>query len=239
VRLLGKTDQISFGKIGPLEIIRVGDAGLAEEARWRYGRPASVSRGLLGAIRAGFGRKRPGKLAWRGHRPCPGCGFLFTELPCSDGKILLVTPAESTHGEVTSFSVSRRCPRCRDAHAGGLHLTGVEADFVLARVMAFERPAGVSQDRVRAAVNVIENVGGPPALIQLLTRHGRPLGDLPPVGSIALEIYGDEARERALLRMEAAVLEARWREEEELAAVVDGELTPTSGLRGLKKRMEE
>jgi hypothetical protein len=36
----------------------------------------------------------------------------------------------------------------------------------------------------------------------------------------------NDARETSLERMEARELELRWRREEELAALVDGELTP-------------
>jgi hypothetical protein len=36
----------------------------------------------------------------------------------------------------------------------------------------------------------------------------------------------NDARETSLSRMEAKELEFRWRREEELAALVDGELTP-------------
>jgi hypothetical protein len=234
--LLAKTAHISLFAAGPLEIIRVGDAGLSEEALWRYGHSPNRSRTPLRGLGALVRRRRMGTVAWRGRRICPGCGYLFTELPFSDRKILILTPEENDAGEESSLSLSRRCPRCRDAHQGGLHMKGVEANFVLARVMAFERPASTSPERVQAAVDIIEEVGGPSALLRLLTRHGRPLGDLPAIGSMALEILVSYARERALLRLEMAGLEARWREEEELAGLVDGELTPVPILQSLVKR---
>lgn len=81
-------------------------------------------------------------------------------------------------------------------------------------------------DRVRAAVRLAQDPGGPATLVRILTRYGRPLGDLPPLGTLALEMVVNDARETSLSRMEAKELEFRWRREEELAALVDGELTP-------------
>jgi hypothetical protein len=238
-RLLAETAVLSLFAAGSLQIIRIGKSLRFQEAPWRYGGLPGSSKGPLRVFGDVLRRRRLGRLAWKGKRPCPGCGYEFTELSFWDRKILILTPEEPDEGRgsgVGSMSLSRRCPRCRDVHAGGLHLSGVEADFAISRIMAFERPSGCVEERVGAAVRIIADAGGPAALLRLLTRHGRPLGDLPPVGSVALEILGDAAKERALLELEVASLEARWREEEELAALVDGELTPLPGLRGLGRR---
>ena len=237
--LLAKTARISLFRAGPLEIVQVGGAGLSEEALWRYGYSAEQGRVRFRGLQRILERRRLGTIAWRGHRTCPECGHVFTELSFSDRKILILTPDESEAVGDDTLLVSRRCPRCRDAHQGGLHLKGIEAGFVLRRVMAFERPTGVSPERVRAAVNIIEETGGPSALIRLLTRHGRPLGGLPSIGSMAVEILGNHARERALLQLEMTGLEARWLEEEELAALVDGELTSVPFLDTLVKRFRD
>jgi hypothetical protein len=234
--LLAKTAHISLFRTGPMEIIQVGGAGLSEEALWRYGYPADHGRDRFRGLRRILERRRLGTIVWRAHRTCPGCGYVFTELPFSDRKILILTPHESRSSGEDALSVSRRCPRCRDAHQGGLHLKGIEAGFVLRRVMAFERPTGISSERVQAAVDIIEETGGPSALLKLLTRHGRPLGDLPAIGSMAVEILGNRARERVLLQLEVSGLETRWREEEKLAALVDGELTPVPILETLVRR---
>lgn len=238
-RLLAETPALSFFAAGPLQIIRIGKSEDFQEAPWRYGHLPGRRRRRPRALDTYLRRRRLGDLAWKGSRSCPGCGYEFTELSFWDRKILILTPEipdEPNGSGEGAMSLTRRCPRCRDAHEGGLHLIGVEADFAVARIMAYERPSGCGEDRVRAALRVIEDAGGPAALVRLLTRHGRPLGDLPAVGSMALEILGDAAKERALLKLEAASLEARWREEEELAALVDGELTPIPGLRGLGRR---
>jgi hypothetical protein len=238
-RLVAETAALSLFAAGPLEIIRVGGSAGFQEAPWRYGGLPGRGRGPLWGLRNFLRRRRLGELAWKGRRSCLGCGYEFTELSFWDRKILILTPEdadESRRSGIGSLSLSRRCPRCRDAHAGGLHMSGVEADFAIARIMAYERPSGCAEEGVRGALRIIEDAGGPAALLRLLTRHGRPLGDLPAVGSVALEILGDAAKERALLKLELASLEARWREEEELASLVDGELTPFPALRGLGRR---
>jgi hypothetical protein len=53
--------------------------------------------------------------------------------------------------------------------------------------------------------------------------------------SIALEIALNDDAERRLLELELDQLEARWREEEQLAAIVDNELTPVPALERLRR----
>ena len=61
------------------------------------------------------------------------------------------------------------------------------------------------------------------------------IGDLIPVDALALEIAFNEETERRLLEMELVEIEARWKVEEEIAAIADGELTPVSGLGALRR----
>jgi hypothetical protein len=93
-------------------------------------------------------------------------------------------------------------------------------------MLAYENLTFASRSRIQAATRIIEGAGGTSALVRLLTRHGRPLGDLPPIGTTALEMYAAETRERTRLRLELEELKARWHQEEQLAAIMDGELTP-------------
>jgi hypothetical protein len=53
----------------------------------------------------------------------------------------------------------------------------------------------------------------------------------------ALEMATVEAREKTLLRLEAEELQFRWRQEEELAELVDGDLTPFPALNQLVTRI--
>ncbi len=248
-RLLSKTDNISLFGAGPLEIVKVGSADLAEESWWRYGRQlpdrSRLSRWTPPLIR----RLRFGVFAWVGQGACPECAYVFRDLLLADRQILIVRPEEGlgdpggTEGSESpgaaggAFSITRRCPRCRDAQRGGLHLTGIEAELTLARVMAFQNQTGESQVTVEAAARLLRDPEGPASLVRLLSRHGRPLGDLQPMGLMALEITVNAARERTLMKLEVEALQARWRREEELAAVMDGELSPVARLEVLVRRV--
>jgi hypothetical protein len=119
---------------------------------------------------------------------------------------------------------------------GGLHLDDRQSERTLRRVLAFEHYGGAPLERVRIAMGLIERAGQPSQLAGTLARYGRHLGDLPPTASIAMDIAANEAAERKLLALEASVIERYWREEEELAAIVDGELTPSGALDRLRLR---
>lgn len=230
-RLLSETANVALFKAGPLEVIRIGGADYAEEASWRYGRSVNQVPGAEEDLSVQAELPRIPKflqargIVWRGKKSCPACQYIFTELPYSDRNILVVRSSEGTSLAPTLI---RRCPRCRDAEHGGLHLEGLEAELVLLRLLAFEHHSGAPMDRIRAAARMVQDPDGAATLVRILTRHGRPLGDIPPVGILALEMVTNAAREATLVKMELAELTFRWRQEEELAALVDGELTPFS-----------
>jgi hypothetical protein len=92
--------------------------------------------------------------------------------------------------------------------------------------MAYQNHMGASKVTVDAAARLLADPDGPADLVRILSRHGRPLGDLQPMGLTALEVVVSAARERTLMRLEAEALQARWKREEELARLVDGDLTP-------------
>ena len=50
-----------------------------------------------------------------------------------------------------------------------------------------------------------------------------------------MEIAANEASEQRLLKLELAELEAHWRREEELASIIDGELTPLPMLEQVRR----
>ena len=107
----------------------------------------------------------------------------------------------------------------------GFLITGVEAEHVLRRVLAYQNYAGAKEAQVRNATSLIEHAGSAPTLTQRLAGNGRRLSSIDETSAIALEIAVNEDRERRLLELELEALEERWREEEEIAAIVDGELT--------------
>ena len=147
---------------------------------------------------------------------------------------LMIRPTEGD----APLVVSRACPVCRAAPDAdeGLRLTGPDAERTLRRVLAYHHFEGASERRIASATRLIEEVGTG-GLSRVLVKKGARFGNLPRTGTIALEIAAGEDAERRLLELELASLEAHWKREEELAAIIDGELTPVPLLETLRRKV--
>jgi len=55
--------------------------------------------------------------------------------------------------------------------------------------------------------------------------------------AVALRVLATEAYEQRLLALEVSAVERRWRQEEELASIVDGVLTPFPALERIRREM--
>jgi hypothetical protein len=113
----------------------------------------------------------------------------------------------------------------RDAEHGHL-ITGVAAEHLLRRLLAHTNFAGGTEGMVREAMDVVESYPTTDDLIRQVCRRGHSLGALTDRESFALEIAANTEVERLLLEVELEELASRWREEEEIAAIADGILTP-------------
>lgn len=176
---------------------------------------------------------RFGGAAWRGAQECAHCGYTFRSLNYSDRGSLGIFPGK----EPGDISLVHRCPNCGQYRDAGLRLEGQEADRTLRRVLAYHHFAGATERRVVSATRLIQEAGSPRDLQRIVVKDGRRLGDLQRTGAIALEIAANESSEQHLLELELADLEAHWRREEELAAIVDGELTPLPLLETLRRQI--
>jgi hypothetical protein len=176
---------------------------------------------------------RFGGAAWRGSQSCPRCGHVFRSLRYKSRGGLVLLPGDETG----STHVAYRCPRCGHYREGGLHLEGQAADRTLRRVLAYHHFAGASERRVASATRLIEEAGSPRDLTRIVVKDGRRLADLQRTGAVALEIAINESAEQHLLELELAELEEHWRREEELAGIVDGELTPLPLLESLRRKV--
>lgn len=185
------------------------------------------------SVKQGARWLRFGSSAWRGHERCARCGHEFTEVSFKERRNLALLPRADRPGE---FVIGARCPSCRALEEGGLRLQDRAAERALQRVLAYHHFAGASEQRVRSATRLIEEAGSPQDLTRILVRDGRRVGDLQRTGAIALEIAANESSEQRLLEMELAELEAVWRQEEELAGIIDGELTPLPLLETLRRK---
>ena len=177
---------------------------------------------------------RFGGSAWRGNRTCTRCGQFFRSVAYRDRAHLILSPGASP-GD--ALSVTQRCPACGDVGEGGLHLGGKEGEQVSRRLLAYHHHTGASEKRVRSATRLIEEAGSPKNLTRIVIKEGRRLGDLQRNGAIALEIAANDTLEQRLLELELAEVEAHWEEEEELASIVDGELTPMPLMESIRRRV--
>jgi len=175
-------------------------------------------------------RLKFGRTAWRGRATCVACGTTIRRIPFTDAPRLSV----SLDDEGTP-TVRHRCLVCRTSpRASGFYLRGPEGEHVLRRALAHTNYAGATEAELGYATNAIESAGSTTLLVRRVANQRAGIGKLPTPDSLALEIALNEETERRMLEMELAELEARWKVEEELAAIVDGELTPVSGLGSLR-----
>ena len=183
-------------------------------------------------LRDGARWLRFGGSAWRGEERCAKCGYRLYTLSYREGaSSALLFPTE----EPGKVELVARCPQCGESRDAGLRLRGQEADRTLRYVLAYQHFAGASEHRVVAAARLIQEAGPPVDLTWIVVKEGRRLGDRQRTGGIALEIAANEASEQRLLKLELAELEAHWRREEELASIIDGELTPLPMLEGVRR----
>ena len=174
---------------------------------------------------------RFGSTAWRGRGECMRCGRPVGRVRYAERGGLILSAGEESPGVII------RCSRCEQARDSGMLLTGQEASRTLRKVLGYHHFAGASERRVEKAVGLIEASGGPERLPMRILKRNRRFGDVGQVGRVALEIAVHEETERRLLAMELAELEAHWRREEELASIMDGELTPLPLLDSFRRRI--
>lgn len=265
-RLLASTDNVGLLRARNLEVVRVGRARLPEESWWRYGRElhrrrertrrlaATASVGgavaFAGSLAAGgvsmfaawfFFNKgqavvsaarwlRFGSTAWQGRGECAACGEVHGKYPFS-GRSRLVWSAD---GEAQAMKVKVPCPYC---WGPWVDVRGQESVAMLRRVLAYHHFSGASERRIRGATKLVEAVGGAERLPSRILPRGKTVYGMGRTGAVALEIALHEEQEKRLLQMEVAELEDRWRREEELAEIIDGELTDVPLVEALRRRV--
>ena len=241
-----RTPHLDLVRVRDGEVIRIGRAPRPELADWRYGAavPPAKPSGLRARIRALFSGlpssphgydtselgilrypadanrwlaspfidDAPGLTALFGHLPlapsCPGCGLPLMVAPWGfQGVRVLLSEGQPL--------VAATCARCRTE--GAVPLAEVRPVLRLGLFMVNRRLR--TSGLTGPAAGAIERADGPAGLIEALGRAGQSLGEAGPGRRLALQMALDE-------QAEAELLEAEWAEAEEIAAVVDGELTP-------------
>lgn len=266
-RCLRRTENVALVRVRKLDLIRIGPANLREESWWRYSRAlrhrrqrhmrltAAGSAAAAGALAGSLwitgsmsfvalwlllDRKLPsdgarwfrfGSAVWPGGRRCPSCGDLRGGSLPYDRRRLLVAAI----GRDGRLEARIPCSSC------GKHvfvLRGQEGASVLRRVLAYHHYSGASPRQIERAAALVEAAGGPGALPGRLLKKGKSLSAIGSTGAVALEIAFHDQAERRVLAMEAAAAEAHWRREEELAAIIDGELTSGTFANHFRRRIQ-
>lgn len=181
--------------------------------------------------------RRFGWAAWHGRETCPYCNSTLRALRYDLS--WWVYPIQGEDGRVGIGVPCQRCDPWTPEKVYTLH--GDVAENTLRRLLAYQNVAGASERRIADAARAIEHAGSAGAFAANVTGRRETLWRLGSLGTVALEIALNESVERRMLDLEAHSLEWVWRREEELARIIDGELTPRrileAHLRGLPIRL--
>lgn len=199
-------------------------AAVAIGGSWATGGMSFIAAWLLwdnapGLVTGGARLLRFGRTAWRGQGECVRCGRVIRRIAYGNRRDIMLRGVDGSV-EVLVF-----CPFCGGGRERGLHLHGQEANRTLRKLLAYHHFAGASESRVDKAARLIEGAGGPARLPSRILSRPKQLDQVGRVGRVALEIAVHEEHEARLLSMEVAELETHWRREEELARIMDGELS--------------
>ena len=252
-RVLVRGDRLTLLSAGQTQLIRVGGAVRLEFSDWRYSRrldvdmpsgPGLLTRMILNLPEGGAGgvtfhgvpqlptvewilspfqehAKMLGALFLRAPlvETCPGCGGPLALEPSAFGKVRLVA-------ERSGPALVATCALCGTASAVPLSDARPTLRIALAIVGRDHR----EPEEIAGAASLLDETEGPRGLIDELGRSDLALEDLDTGERIALAIGLDE-------QAEAEALEAEWREAEEVAAIMDRELTDVPGFEKFRKRV--
>lgn len=177
--------------------------------------------------------RRFGWAAWHGRETCPYCKSTLRALRYDLG--WWVYPLKGADGRL---GVGVPCQRCDPWTPDKLYeLHGDVAENVMRRLLAYQNIGGASERRIRDAAKAIEEAGSAGAFALDATSRRTSLWKMGSVGTIGLEIALNESAEKRLLEMEAHALSFMWRREEEIARIIDEELTPLRLLEAHLRRL--
>mgnify|MGYP006281439697 CR=1 FL=1 len=250
VRLM--TSHLTLVDVDEGELVRVGEAPRPEFVDWRYGlRLAEEARrsGFWARLLAGLpsppvegydpygiffrGPPNPSWLASPFLDSAAGLTFLFSQVPLaprcpSCGRPMALHPWDfqnvcfvNTGG---GEEVLAPCGICGDQVTLPLR----EARPALRLGMGVVMPSDLLRRKASPAALELEAAGGATPFVRTLAVSRAALGELGDLARAGLLVALDEAAE-------AEALEAEWRRAEEIAAIVDGELTRVEGFQEFRK----
>ncbi len=256
-RAVLRTEHLDLVETGAGQLIRVGRAPRPELAGWRYADllPGVSGGGVLAWLRrmllsmpssafgynAGHGQglfESASSERWFAspfiedattltaafvHVPltavCPACGGPLGIAPWSFQRLRLTEEAGAP-------AVAATCALC-DTEVG---VPAVDARAALRLGLSIVNRRLVDRPSVERAARRLDRVEGPEGLLHRLARADTSLGEIPTLDRLALGMALDE-------QSEAELLEAEWREAEEIAAIVDRDLTEVPGFDEFRRRI--
>lgn len=256
-RTVLRTDHLDLVDTGREQLIRVGRAPRPELAGWRYGDllPAAVRGGLLAWLRRVILGMPTTPFGYGG-----GHGYLLADTDAQQQRWFASPFLEDAPTLTAAFlhvPLADACPACGGPLAlapwsfQGVRLTDADGPAVIATCGVCGQEVAVpltaargalrlglsivnrrfrARPLVEGAARAVDSAEGPEGLVVSLAREDLALGELAAPDRLALGMALDE-------QSEAELLEAEWREAEELAAIVDSQLTHVEGFEEFRRRI--
>ncbi|MCI0434160.1 MAG: hypothetical protein L0271_11070 [Gemmatimonadetes bacterium] len=159
--------------------------------------------------------------AWHGREPCPSCNSVLLAV-----RFDLSWWLHPRTGEDGRIAVGVPCDRCDPWTPDKVYrIEGDDAETLLRRVLAYQQIDGANDNALDDAADAIRSAGSAEQFILQSARRRGSLWRLGPMRRLALEIAMNRAAEARVLGGELRELESRWAEEEEIARIVDEELS--------------
>lgn len=159
--------------------------------------------------------------AWHGRVRCPSCTSVLLAV-----RFDLSWWLHPIRGADGCVAVGVPCDRCDPWTPDKVYpIEGDEAEQLLRRVLTYQQVSGASDAVLDDAMRELRRAGSASTFLSRLPDQRSSLWRLGRTGRLALEIAINESAERSALDTEVRALEARWAEEEEIARIVDEELT--------------
>lgn len=159
--------------------------------------------------------------AWTGRIRCPSCTSVLLAVRFDLSWWLY--PMRAPDG---SLAVGVPCDRCDPWTPDKVYpITGDDAHHLLRRVLAYQQISGASDTMLHDAMSIIRAAGSAHDFLHRLPDGRTSLWGLGPARRLALEIALNDRAERIATDPELRELELRWAEENEIARIVDEELS--------------
>jgi hypothetical protein len=240
-RVAASTEQVALVRLGPYDLVRVGQPPRPEMATWRYGERikarqrermkvvvpvAIVVVGLSVAVNLAAGGSMG---AFVGQVPGVANGIYtgmvgYRKVPIDPpicarcGKVMVlrakhITDARLQHTGHADLALLLRCPRCKDE---GALLEGADAEIALRSGLTYQnlRHSRRLKKQAANAAHQVDQFGGAEGFIARQALREARVSTYKGAEALALEMSVDE-------QAELRELERQWHEAEEIAEIAD------------------